>query len=55
MTDINNDADSEMNLLELLDYIDKDLADFCRRSSITDDEEIEEIWKMFRERSEIYN
>jgi len=41
-------TDTEMSLLELLSHIDKDLADFCRRSSIIDDEEVEEIWKMFR-------
>ena len=49
MTDT-DDANMEISLLELLSRIDKNLAEFCRNSSITDDEEVEEIWKMFRER-----
>lgn len=40
----------ETSLLELLNRIDKSLAEFCRDSFITDDEEVEEIWKMFRAR-----
>jgi hypothetical protein len=47
MTDTDN-ANMETSLLELLNRIDKSLAEFCRASSITDDEEVEEIWKMFR-------
>ena len=50
MTDNMDDADMEMSLLELLSRIDRDLAEFCRNSSITDDEEVEKIWKMFRAR-----
>lgn len=48
--DTTSNISTKHNSLELLSCIDRDLAEFCRNSSITDDEEVEEIWKMFRAR-----
>lgn len=49
------DNNKETDLLGLLERIDKNLAEFCRNNAILDDEEIEEIWKMFRNGKEILN
>jgi len=38
----------EKSLLEYIELVDKDLADFCRDLSIVEDEEVEEMWRMFR-------
>ena len=45
----------ETSLLELLSHIDKSLFEFCKDSSIESDDEVIEIWKMFRKENEIYN
>jgi hypothetical protein len=38
----------EKSLLEYIELVDKDLADFCKDLLILEDEEVEEVWRMFR-------
>ena len=40
-------VESEQTFLEILRLVNKDLADFCERFSM-EDEEVEAIWEMFR-------